>query len=160
MARTTTVGGVAAAVGVALVKLNFSQALMLEPIERTMIDQIAKQYEITDDEHVQKIKDMLVDSGTVGAMASQTAKFLNNKQFNVKGLSIRFGNIANAVVAGSIVAGIGESTRYIFEKIYLKDESVESTEWITEKLTNETTKNVLDNIAKVFEDLKKQKKSL
>lgn len=158
MARTTTVGGVAAAVFVALTKVDFSHALMLEPIERTMIDQIAKQYEITDDEHVQKIKDMLVDSGTVGALAAQAAKFLNNKHISVKGLRISFGNVANAVVAGSIVAGIGESTRYIFEKIYLKDESVESTEWITERLTNETTKNVLDNIAKVFEDLKKQKK--
>lgn len=152
--RGMTMASVAAAIGIAITKLNFSAAKLLEPIERKLIDQIAKQYEVDDDKYIEQIKNKLIDSGTVGAVATKAVTFLKKvPPIRIKGIKIDIARLANAVVAGSIVAGIGESSRFVFEKMYLKDESSDSLEWIDKLLENETSATVLNNIKKIWEKI-------
>lgn len=158
-ARGTTLASMAAAVGVGLTKVKFPAATILEPIEKKMIDQIASQYEVADDDRVKAIKDKLINSGTVGIIAKKAAQLLRNvPPIRVKGIRIDVARVANAIVAGSIVAGIGESSRYVFEKLYLKDESADSLDWIDKFLEEEMSNKIIENIKKILANLKIESK--
>lgn len=152
--RGITLASVAAAVGIGLTKVDFPAAKLLGSIEKKLVDQIAKQYEISDDEHVLLIKEKLITSGTVGVVAKKAAELLNKvPSINVKGVRIDIARVANGVVAGSIVAGIGESSRFVFEKIYLHEETKDSLEWIDKFLENDTSVKVVANIKKIWANL-------
>ena len=58
------------------------------------------------------------------------------------------GNIANAAVAGSFVAAIGEGTRYIFEQIYLGNQSITDFEWVEEILNEKLSKGFAEKVKK------------
>lgn len=158
-ARVATLASVMAAVGIGLTKINFSAAILLEPIEKKMIDEIAKQYEIVESSQVEVLKNKLITSGTVGGIATKAVQLLKKvPPVQVKGIKIDIARVANAVVAGSIVAGVGESTRFVFERLYMKDETTDSLEWVDRFLNEEMSVQVTENIKTVFEKTNKMKK--
>ena len=152
--RGITMASATAAAGVGLTKLNFSASTLLEPIESNLIDQIAKQYELENDERIEAIKRILIASGTVGVVAKKVAELSRNiPEIKVKGVQIKVGRVANAVIASSIVVGLGESTRTVFEKIYMGEESEEGVEWIENFLENEASDTIVNNVKEVLERL-------
>lgn len=152
--RGITMASATAAATVGLTKLDFSASVLLEPIESNLIDQIAKQYEVEDDERIEVIKAKLIASGTVGTIAKKVVELVKNiPKFKVKGVPIKVGSVANAVVAGSIVVGIGESSRAVFEKMYVGGESEDVLSWIDKFLEDEASATIVNNVMEVFRRL-------
>lgn len=85
--------------------------------------------------------------GTVSIAAKTAISALKN----IPGINIG-ASILNAIIAGSIIAAIGEGTTYIFEQIYLGKRSFEDIDWVTKvlqsKLSNEFIEKVKTIISK------------
>ncbi|WP_026523505.1 hypothetical protein [Butyrivibrio sp. MB2005] len=65
----------------------------------------------------------------------------------IPGLNIGV-SILNAVIAGGIVAAVGEVSVYAFEQVYLGKKSLEDLDWITK-----LAKGFIDTLTKVLEQL-------
>lgn len=124
----SVVGAVtAAAVVVGAVPIPFSDAALLAPLELGMLNSLAGIYGINKDEKSKNLLNSIVEVGTVGVVAKGAISALKA----IPGLSIGVAAI-NAVIAGSIVAALGEGAVYVFEQIYLGHKGIEDTFWIME----------------------------
>lgn len=129
LSHSVVVAATGAGVAVAAIPFNFADAAMLGPIELAEIEAIAKIFGINKDDESKKFIDTLVEAGTVGAAAKG---ILSGVKQIAKQLPVV--KIANAVVAGGIVASLGEIAIYAFEQIYLGNRSLNELEWL-KKLT-------------------------
>lgn len=141
--------GVATASGtvVGAVPISIADAVILKPIEITEINAIAKVYGIKNDQQTKKFFNSIIEVGTVSIAAKTAIAALKN----IPGINIG-ASILNAIIAGSIIAAIGEGTTYIFEQIYLGKRSFEDIDWVTKvlqsKLSNEFIEKVKTIISK------------
>ncbi len=141
--------GVANASGtvVGAVPISIADAVILKPIEITEINAIAKVYGIKNDQQTKKFFNSIIEVGTVSIAAKTAIAALKN----IPGINIG-ASILNAIIAGSIIAAIGEGTTYIFEQIYFGKRSFEDIDWVTKvlqsKLSNEFIEKVKTIISK------------
>jgi len=121
---------------VGAVPIAFSDAAILAPLEVTMVNSLAKIYGIDKNEESNRFLKSIVEVGTVGLAAKQAINVLKA----IPGINIG-ASLINAIIAGSIVAAIGEGSIYAFEQIYLGKKSVNDIEWIRKliesKLSNQ-----------------------
>ncbi len=126
-AHGSTVVATTSAAVVGAVPIDFPDATILTPLEGGLISLIAKIYEQDKkDDVAEKIIKRIVEAGAVGMVAKGIINHLK--------LIPAVGNIAadvlNAIVAGAIVLGIGESATAIFEKVYLGDIDPKNLDWV------------------------------
>lgn len=130
-----------AATVVGAVPIPFPDAMILAPIEIAEINSLALIYEINKDEKSQLFIDSIVEVGTVSTAAKTAIIALKA----IPGINLA-ASVINAIIAGSIVAAIGEGTIYVFEQVYTGKKSMDDTKWvrevIEEKLSNEFFVNV------------------
>lgn len=115
-----------AAVVVGAVPIPFADALILSPIELAEINTLARIYGIENNEQSKRFLNSIVEVGTV----SVAARALISALKAIPGINIA-ASVLNAVIAGVIVAAIGETSIYAFEQIYLGTKSVEDINWVT-----------------------------
>ena len=144
---TATVAGV----GVGAVPVPFADALILGPIEYGMFNQIAKIYGVDKDNQSNNMIKQMLDAGTVGIAAKTALSALKA----IPAINIA-ASVVNAIVAGVIIATLGEVSIYIFEKIYLGEKTTEDVEWIAKiiesKFANQFLEKVQEAISKIGKD--------
>jgi uncharacterized protein (DUF697 family) len=112
LAQSIIVASTTAAVTVGAIPIPIADALILSPIEVAQINSLARLYEINKDEQTKQLFNSIVEVGTVSVAAKTAISALKA----IPGINIG-ASVLNAIMAGSIVAAIGEGCIYVFEKI-------------------------------------------
>ena len=132
---------------VGAVPIPFPDALILSPVELAEINALARVYEINKNEESKEFLNSIVEVGTVGTAAKATINALKA----IPGINIGAATI-NAIIAGSIVAALGEGSIYAFEQVYLGKKTVADTEWVKKIIESKLS---VEFIEKVAEGIKK-----
>lgn len=120
VAAATTSGAVVGAV-----PIPFPDAAILGPVEIAQINALARIYGITKNEASRKFFDSIVQVGTVSLAAQGAISALKA----IPGVNLGAAAL-NAVIAGSIVAALGEGTILAFEQVSLGNKTVADIEWV------------------------------
>ena len=108
------------------VPIPFSDAVLLVPLETTMLSGIAKIYNIKTDDDSSTFKKAIIDSGTV----SVAAKALISAAKAIPGINVAI-SVLNTAIASVIVETLGELSIYAYEQVYLGKKSFKDIDWIT-----------------------------
>ncbi len=147
MAQGVTAIATTAGVVVGAIPIPFPDGLILAPTEVGEINAIAKIYGIKNDEDSKRLLNSIVEVGTVGAAAKGAIQAIKA----IPGLNIG-ASVLNAIIAGAIVASLGEGSIYIFEKIYLGEKSVKDIDWVTKVLNSQFASKLLEKVQMVFNE--------
>jgi uncharacterized protein (DUF697 family)/GTP-binding protein EngB required for normal cell division len=126
LSQTTVGAATVAGVVVGAVPIPFSDAVLLGPTEVTMFNALAKIYEINKDEKSKQLINSIIEAGTVSVAAKTALSSLKA----IPGINVA-ASVLNAIVAGVIIALLGEASIYAFEQIYLGEKSVADIDWVT-----------------------------
>ncbi|MCR5593363.1 MAG: GTP-binding DUF697 domain-containing protein [Saccharofermentans sp.] len=141
LAQSTVFGATGIGVAVGLAPIPFADAALLVPTETLEINGISRIYEVKNDDRYKTLLNQMIEVGTVSLVAKTIISALKA----IPGVNIA-ASILNGVIAGVIVAAIGEGSIYVFEQIYLGNKTVEDIDWVTKvlegKLSNELVKKV------------------
>lgn len=129
----------AAAATVGAIPIPFPDGVILTTLETALIKGISSIYEIPKGESHTKMLNTIVELGTVGAIAKAAINAIKA----IPGLQIA-ASVLNAAVAGSMVIGIGEGCKYIFEQIYLGKKSIEDLDWIKQIMESAVASKIVD----------------
>lgn len=157
LAQSVVTAATTAGVVIGAIPIPFSDAVLLTPTEITEINAIARIYGIKNDENCKMILDSIVEVGTVGV----AAKVLIGALKAIPGINLAAG-VINAVIAGVIIAGIGEGSIYAFEQIYLGNKTVKDIDWVTKIIEAKLTIKLLDKVKPILAKLndKSDKKAI
>ena len=140
------------AVVVGAVPIPFADALILGPVELAEVNALAQVYGINKNEESKRFLNSIVEVGTVSIAAKAAIGALKA----VPGINIGAA-VMNAIIAGSIVAALGEGAVYAFEQIYLGTKTVADIDWVKKiiesKLSTEFIRKVEDVLKKVSNDI-------
>ncbi len=140
----------AAAVVVGAVPIPFADALILTPIEVTEINAIAKLYGIKKNENTKRFLNTIIEVGTVGVAAKAAISAIKA----IPGVNIG-ASVLNAVIAGSIVASLGEGAIYAFEQVYLGKKSFNDVDWLKKIMESRFTGDFVKRINEVLKSISK-----
>lgn len=149
LAHTVTVVATTAGTVVGAIPVPVPDALILGPTEVAEINAIASIYEIKNDEQSKRVLNSIVEAGTVSA----AAKTAINAIKALPGIGLAASAI-NAIVAGCIVASLGEGAIYVFEQIYLGNKSVNDIDWISKVMESAITTQIVEKGRAVIEQSK------
>lgn len=141
---SATTGGVI----VGAIPIPFADAAILTPLEATEISALAAIYGIHKDEKTNDLINRIIEVGTV----STVARGLISGIKAIPGINIA-ASVLNAVIAGAIVAALGEASRYIFEQIYLGNKTLDDIDWATKIAENKLASETLERVKKVLENV-------
>ncbi len=148
LAQSVVGAATTAGVVVGAVPIPFPDALILSPTEIGEVNAIASIYGIKKDDKSRDFINTIIEIGTVSAVARSAISALKA----IPGLNIA-ASAVNAVIAGSIVAAIGEGSIYAFEQIYLGNKSLDDIDWIKKLIENKLTKGFIEKMTKVLEQV-------
>ena len=63
--------------------------------------------------------------------------------------------MVNAVIAGCIVAAIGEGSVYAFEKVYLGEKSLDDIDWVKKVIESKLTSQFLERAQEIIKKVAK-----
>lgn len=132
------------------VPIPFSDALLLGTIEVAQIRALAQIYGINKDKDFKVLMNAIVEVGTV----SVAAKTLISSLKAIPGIHIA-ASVLNAIIAGAIVAAIGEGSVYAFEKIYIGEKQIEDIEWVKKVIESNFSSQFIENVTAVIENIAK-----
>lgn len=138
----------AAAVTVGAVPVPFADAFILTPIEIAQINALAQLYEINKGEESKQFLNSIVEVGTV-SMAAKTAISALKA---IPGINLA-ASVINAIIAGSIVAAIGEGSIYAFEKVYLGEKSVADLDWVKKVMEAKLSSQLIEKTTLIIEKI-------
>ena len=139
-AQALIIGATTTAAVVGAIPIDFPDAIILTPLETTLITGISKIYKLDqNDDNMKQIISHIVEAGTV----SIVAKTAINQLKLIPGIANIAADVLNAIVAGVIVLGIGEASTIIMEKAYLGETDVENLDWIDKIVEGSMGKTVL-----------------
>lgn len=150
LAQSIVGASTAAGVTVGAVPVPFADALILSPIEVGEINALAQIYGIHKSEESKQFLNSIVEVGTVSAAAKAAISALKA----IPGINIAT-SVLNAVIAGSIVASIGEGSIYAFEKIYLGEKSVADIDWIKKVMESKLSSQFIEKVTVIVEKIAK-----
>lgn len=130
----------------AVPKLPLADGVILTPLEISLINAIAKIYNVDKIDNSQIAINSIIQSGTVGIAAKTVLSALNTIP-NIPAATL------NAVVAGCFVAALGESSAYIFEQVYLGKKSINDLDWINNILQSTFTAGLIELITQISKDI-------
>jgi len=138
----------AGAAVVGAVPIPFPDAVILTPLEITEINTVSRIYGVSRSEGLVKFVDQIVEVGTVSTVARAAVNALKS----IPGVNAA-ASVVNAVIAGSIVAAIGEASIYAFEQISSGERSVADIEWVRELTENKLTGQFIQKVTSVIKSL-------
>ena len=146
--HVATVGAATTASVVGAIPIDFPDAVILTPLETGLITVVSKIYGLDKEEDLsRKIMDRIIAAGAV----TMVAKTLINQLKLIPGVANIAADVLNAIVAGSIVFGIGEASTVIMEKVYLGEINVDNLnviDKIVDTYMGKMVKNLADIVAK------------
>jgi len=148
MAHGITGVSTAAAVAVGAIPVPFADALMLSPIEIAEVNALAQIYGINKNEGSKQFLNSIVEVGTVSAAAKAAISALKA----IPGINLG-ASVLNAIIAGSIVAALGEGTIYAFEQVYLGKKSVADIDWLKKVLESKLSTTFTDTVKTIAENI-------
>lgn len=125
LAHSVVAAATASGVVVGAVPIPFSDAAILGPVEVAEVNALAQIYGIGKEEDAKKFLNSIVEVGTVSLAAKAAISALKA----IPGLSLGAAAL-NAVIAGSIVAALGEGSIYAFEQVYLGKKTTADIDWV------------------------------
>lgn len=145
-----SVVGVATTTGVVVgaVPIPIPDALILSPTEIAEVNAIASIYGVKKNDKSKEFINTIIQVGTVSAVAKTAITALKA----VPGINIA-ASVVNAVIAGGIVAAIGEGSAYAFEQIYLGNKTLDDIDWVTKLIESKLTKGFVEKITKILEEV-------
>jgi len=138
------------AVVVGAIPIPFSDALILGPTELAEVNAITRIYGIGKDDKGKNFINSIVDVGTVGVVAKAAISAIKS----IPGINIA-ASVLNAIVAGSIVATLGEGTIYISEQIFLGNKTVDDIDWVKKIFESDFSNKTINYIEKMVEEIQK-----
>lgn len=150
LAQSIVIVSTTAAVTVGAVHIRFADALILSPIEVGQINALARLYGIDNSEESKQFIKSIVEVGTV----STTAKTVISALKAIPGVKIA-ASVLNAIIAGAIVAAIGEGSIYAFEKIYTGEKSVDDIDWVKKIIEAKLSPQFVGNVKIIAEKIAK-----
>ncbi|MGG7144891.1 GTPase [Clostridium nigeriense] len=144
--------GVSTASGVTIgaVPIPFADALVLSPIEIGEINAIAKIYGIKKNDTSAKLINSIVEVGTISAAAKAAISALKA----IPGINLA-ASVLNAIIAGSIIAAIGEGSIYVFEKIYTGEKSMSDIDWVKKVMESKLSSQFIEKVTIIVENIAK-----
>lgn len=136
---------VAAGAVVGAVPIPFADAIILTPLEIAEVNGIATVYGINKGEEAKRLINSIVEVGTVGAAAKAIISGLKA----IPGINIAT-SVLNAVIAGSIIAALGEGSAYVFEKIYLGEKTANDIDWVKKILESKFSNSIIEKVNAAF----------
>lgn len=149
-AQSVVAASTVAGATVGALPLPIPDAGFLTAIEVTEINTLAHVFNVDQNHDTLHFRDEVVAAGTVGLAAKQVIQVLKA----IPGINIGAAAL-NAIVAGCIVAGIGEGTSYAFEKVYLGEKSLADAEWVHQIIDSLFSTEFLKKAQKVIEEISK-----
>ena len=140
----------AAAVTVGAIPIPFADALILTPIEIAEINALARLYEINKGEDSKLFFNSIVEVGTVSIAARAAISALKL----IPGINLA-ASVINAIIAGAIVAAIGEGSIYAFEKVYLGEKSVADIDWVKKVMEAKLSSEFIEKVTLIVEKVAK-----
>ncbi len=126
-AQALTAVSASSAAVVGAIPIGVPDAVILTPLETGLITGISKIYGMNQkDDFTKTIASRIVEAGAV----SMAAKAAINQLKLVPGVANLAADVLNAIVAGTIVFGIGEASVIVMEKVYVGDIDKENLDWI------------------------------
>ena len=138
----------AGAVVVGAVPISFPDALILSPIEVGELNALAYIYGIKNDDAAKKFLNTIIDVGTVGAAAKAAISALKA----IPGINLGI-SVLNAIIAGSIVAALGEGSIYAFEQVYLGKKSVEDIDWVRKVIESKLSGKFIEKVTDILQQI-------
>lgn len=138
VARSIIAASTAAGVTVGAVPIPISDALILTPIETAEINALATLYGVGKGSSSKRLFETILEVGTVSTAAKAAISALKA----VPGINLA-ASALNAVIAGSVVAAMGEGSMRVFERIYLGEKSLDDTEWVKSFLESRISKELV-----------------
>lgn len=150
LAQSIVAVSTGAAVTVGTITIGFADALILSPIEVGQINALARLYGIDNSEESKRLIKSIVEVGTVSTAAKAVISALRG----IPGIKIA-PSMLDSIIAGAIVAAIGESSIYVFEKVYTGEKSVEDIEWVKKIMEAKLSPQFIDKVIKIVEKIAK-----
>lgn len=147
-AQAVTSVATAAGAVVGAIPIPFADAAILGPTEVVEINSIARIYGIKNNEESKVLLNSIIEAGTVGAAAKAVIGALKA----VPGINLAAATL-NAIIAGFIIAALGEASSYIFEQIYLGNKSVADIDWVKKIMDGRLSNQLLEKLNKVLEEV-------
>lgn len=148
LAHGTTGVATTAAVVVGAVPIPYPDAAILVPLEVTLVNGLAQIYGINKNEDSKKLINTIIEIGTVSVAAKQVINILKA----IPGVNLS-ASVLNAIIAGSIVAAIGEGSIYVFEQIYLGNKTVGDIDWVKKVMEAKLTSQFVDAVKTALEKI-------
>ena len=139
-----------AAVVVGAVPISFPDAIILTPIEITLVNALAQIYGISKNEDSKQFLHSIVEVGAVSLAAKSAISLLKS----IPGINLG-ASVLNAIIAGSIVATLGEGTTYAFEQVYLGNKSVADIDWVKKVIEAKFSSQFMEMVKNVAEKITK-----
>ena len=146
LAQSIVGAATAGAVVVGAVPLPVPDGMILTPTEVMEVNSLAKVYGIEGKAGSKHFLNSIIEAGTVGMVAKSIINMLKA----IPGVNIA-ASVLNAIIAGVIVAVIGEGSIYAFEQIYLGKKSVEDTDWVKKIIESRITETVIGKAKPILE---------
>lgn len=140
----------AAGVTVGAVPILLADAAILTPLEVGEINALARIYGIHKNEESNQFLNSIVEVGTVSVAAKTAVSALKA----IPGINIAAA-VVNAVIAGCIVAAIGEGSVYAFEKVYLGEKSLDDIDWVKKVIESKLTSQFLERAQEIIKKVAK-----
>ncbi|MCR5487112.1 MAG: GTP-binding DUF697 domain-containing protein [Lachnospiraceae bacterium] len=146
--HVATIAAATTASIVGVVPIDFPDAAILTPMETGLITIVSKIYGLEKKEDLsRKIMERIIAAGAV----TMVAKTLLNQLKLIPGVANIAADILNAIVAGTIVFGIGEASAVIMEKVYTGEidaDNLNVIDNIVEAHMGKLIKDISDIVAK------------
>ena len=152
LAHSVVGASTVAGVTVGLVPIPFPDGTILTPLEVGEIKSLSKIYELEYDKNTELFQ-TIVNAGTAGIIAKSALNAIKA----IPGLNIA-GEVLNAIVAGTIVAGLGEGSIYVFEQIYTGQKSIQDIEWVKNILDSKVAGSVTSSLNGIVRDYSEKSK--
>lgn len=149
LAQSIIIVATTAAAAVGAVPIPYPDAFFLGAIETAEVNALASVYGIAKDEKSKQFLNSIVEVGTV----SVVAKAAINVVKAIPGVNLAAA-VLNAIIAGSIVAALGEGSVYAFEQVYLGKKTVEDIDWLKQIIESKLTAEFADKVMQVARKLK------
>lgn len=124
---------------VGAVPIPFPDAMILGTVEIAEVNALAIIYGIQKNEDSKKFLNSIVEAGTV-SLAAKTA-IITLKA--IPGVNIG-ATALNAIIAGCIIAALGEGSIYAFEQVYLGKKTVEDIDWVRKLIESQFSSQFID----------------
>ena len=147
-AQSVISAATAAGVVVGAVPVPFSDAVLLTPTEITEVNAIARIYEIGKGEDSKQFLNSIIEVGTVGA----AAKALISALKAIPGINLA-ASVINAIIAGVIIAALGEGSAYAFEQVYLGNKTVADIDWVKKIIEAKLSVKIVEKVKPVLQKI-------